>query len=202
MSSFEISQPAPPGSEASDKPTPPEETRRSGLAAMLAIIALFAAAHFVWTLASSRPQARPPRGAAPDFEVLRVDREAQAATSFHLQAERGHPVLVDFFATWCGPCKESLPLLDEAYQDLKGQGVRAIAIETDGNGPGAREFAQNLNLHLPVGIDSGEVSTHYGVSSIPYLVLVGADGNIKRIFRGVHSSEEIRRAVRAELAAK
>ena len=132
---------------------------------------------------------------ALDFSVRRIDAAAGPGSEFHLTAERGHPVLVDFWATWCGPCKESLPILDQVHAHLQSQGLRAIAVETEASEAKARAFAAQLKLQLPLGVDESGVSERYGVTSIPYMVLIDAEGQIRRVFHGVHSAAEIERAV-------
>jgi thiol-disulfide isomerase/thioredoxin len=142
---------------------------------------------------------RPKAGrAAPDFTVhlVAVAGGAEGKTGeFRLSAESGHPVLIDFWATWCGPCRESLPIVDQVYQRLQPRGLRAIAVDTGEDERLVSAFAARLGLKLPVGLDTGEVAAQFGVSSIPHLVLVGSDGGIKRVFRGVHSAAELEQAV-------
>jgi thiol-disulfide isomerase/thioredoxin len=135
------------------------------------------------------------QGTAPDFVVRRIDSAAQPGSEFRLSAERGHPVLVDFWATWCAPCKESLPILDQVYARLHDRGLRAIAIETEGAEAKARALVSLLGLRLPIGTDEGALSERYGVTAIPYMLLIDGDGHISRVFRGVHSAAEIERAV-------
>lgn len=130
---------------------------------------------------------------APGLVVPRLD----GSGDFDLSAERGHPVLIDFWATWCGPCKESLPIVDRVYKRLQGDGVRAIAVETSGDLVGARAFIARFRLGLPVGMDNGEAAAPFHVTSIPHLVLVDGSGTVRKVFHGVHSEGEIEAAVRA-----
>jgi cytochrome c biogenesis protein CcmG/thiol:disulfide interchange protein DsbE len=153
-----------------------------------------------WDAAQRRhpPASGPQVGqVAPDLELRQLAATAGSSSEFRVSAAQGHPLLLDFWATWCVPCKESLPILDQVYQRLAPSGLRAIAIETGGDELNARAFAKRLGLQLPIGLDSGEASARYGVVTIPHLVVVGSDGIIKNVFRGVHSAEEIERAVRA-----
>ncbi len=141
----------------------------------------------------------PPQGgrSAPDFSVPRIDAAASPGERFELSAQRGHPVLIDFWATWCGPCKESLPLIDQVHTQLQPRGLRTIAIEIDGAEAKAKQFATALGLKLPIGSDPGTVSARYGITQIPVTVLIDAEGQVRQIFRGVHSAEELTRAIEA-----
>jgi len=132
---------------------------------------------------------------APDFSVARIDAQASPGERFQLSAQRGHPVLIDFWATWCGPCKESLPLIDQVHLQLQPRGLRTIAIEIEGAEVKAKQFAQSLGLKMPLGSDPGIVSERYGITQIALTVLIDGDGQLRRIFRGVHSTEELTRAI-------
>ncbi|MBL9040580.1 MAG: TlpA family protein disulfide reductase [Myxococcales bacterium] len=146
----------------------------------------------------SSPPSSPQGGrAAPDFSVPRIDAAASPGERFELSAQRGHPVLIDFWATWCGPCKESLPLIDQVHQRLHPRGLRTIAIEIEGAEAKAKQFASALQLKMPLGSDPGTVSERYGITQIPLTVLIDAEGQVRRIFRGVHSADELTRAIEA-----
>ncbi|HND08830.1 MAG TPA: redoxin domain-containing protein [Pseudomonadota bacterium] len=133
--------------------------------------------------------------AAPDFSVARIDDAAAKGERFSLSAQKGHPVLIDFWATWCGPCKESLPLIDQVHQRLGSRGLRTIAIEIEGAEAKAKQFAAALQLKMPLGSDAGTVAERYGITQIPMTVLIDGEGQIRRVFRGVHSTEELTQAI-------
>lgn len=134
---------------------------------------------------------------APDFSVVRIDESALPGEKFVLSAQRGHPVLLDFWATWCGPCKESLPLINEVHKRLGPRGLRTIAVEIEGAEAKARRFAGALKLTMPLGSDAEKVAELYGVTQIPLTVLIDREGRIRRVFRGVHSAEELTQEVLA-----
>ncbi len=145
-----------------------------------------------WLL-SKRGQTTRAGKQAPSLVVPLLSGEGD----FDLSAQRGHPVLIDFWATWCGPCKESLPIVDRVYKRLQSDGVRAIAVETSGDVMGARAFVSRYQLGLPIGMDHGEAAAPFHVTSIPHLVLVDGSGVVRRVFHGVHGEGEIEAAVRA-----
>lgn len=144
----------------------------------------------VWIV---RQRAKP--RVAPEVVVPQLDAATGQRSEFRLSAERGHPVLIDFWATWCGPCKQSLPILDAVYKRQAPRGLRAIAINMSDDEPTVRAFASRLQLQLPMGLDAGGAAAAYGVSTIPHLVLVGKEGTVKRVFYGVHSGKEIEDAI-------
>lgn len=132
---------------------------------------------------------------APEVAVPQLDPATGQRGEFRLSAERGHPVLIDFWATWCGPCKQSLPILDAVYKRQAPRGLRAIAINMSDDEPTVRAYAARHRLQLPMGLDAGGAASAYGVSTIPHLVLVGKEGTVQRVFHGVHSDKEIEDAI-------
>lgn len=163
------------------------------LIAMFVVIVVNEARHWI-----AIPSSQPKNGnAAPDFSVARIDASASPGERFELSAQRGHPVLIDFWATWCGPCKESLPLIDRVNTQLQPRGLRTIAIEIEGAEAKAKQFATALGLKLPLGSDPGTVAERYGITQIPLTVLIDAEGQVRRVFRGVHSAEELTQAIEA-----
>lgn len=182
-----------------DTPELPLPSNRSfarvGGAILLGALLLLGTLNLVWMRQNYRRVRPDGPHAAQDFVVRRIDAAAVPGSEFRLSAERGHPVLVDFWATWCVPCMESLPILDQVYARLHERGLRAIAIETEGAEAKARSLVARLGLQLPIGTDEGALSEQFGVTAIPYMLLIDGNGHISRVFRGVHSASEIERAV-------
>ncbi|GAB4517350.1 MAG: hypothetical protein Tsb0020_35940 [Haliangiales bacterium] len=121
---------------------------------------------------------------APSFHLHAVDARG-AVGGQHLSSDelRGQVVLLDFWATWCGPCIDAMPdlaALDASYRD---HGLRIISINMD-NAAKARATLRSLDIDLPLYVDDGTTADKYKVTTIPHLVLIDRDGDIRYVQRG------------------
>ena len=124
---------------------------------------------------------------APDFSL----REAYGG-QVQLQSLRGRPVLLVFWTTSCGICRRELPVLDRLAEEFRGRGVEMLAINL-GDLEGARQYMRENHLNLTTLVDpDGIVGQKYSVNGVPKLVLVGADGRIKRAHAGMQSERTVR----------
>ena len=124
---------------------------------------------------------------APDFSL----REAYGG-QVQLQSLRGRPVLLVFWTTSCGICRHELPVLDRLAEEFRGRGVEMLAINL-GDLEGARQYMRENHLNLTTLVDTdGIVGQKYNVNGVPKLVLVGADGRIKRAHAGMQSERTMR----------
>ena len=119
---------------------------------------------------------------------------------------KGKVVVLDMWATWCGPCVASLPHLDELSKDYQGKSapVAIYAVDqtaTESQGVDAvRAFVKRKGWSLPVLLDSaGAVGKAYKADAIPETVVVGQDGVVKKVFVGSGNEDGIKAAVEAEL---
>jgi thiol-disulfide isomerase/thioredoxin len=95
-------------------------------------------------------------------------------------AYRGQVVLVDFWATWCGPCRAALPELQETFKANEARGLRVVGINLDQDGDALGQFLAENPLpwtHL-VGEEASQAAERYGVRGIPTLMLVNREGNV------------------------
>ncbi|CAN5523357.1 hypothetical protein BH10PLA1_BH10PLA1_14260 [soil metagenome] len=137
---------------------------------------------------------------APDFTLVGMDDQKVS-----LKDLKGSVVILDFWATWCGPCRMSLPLLDKLYQDKHGAGLKAFAVDLNEEKQTVQDFVTKTKLTIPVLLSTDEkMSTAYGVSGIPQTVLIGKDGIVKKVVVGFDPAEvdAMRKLVDAELKAK
>ena len=115
-----------------------------------------------------------------EFNV-NADIEGQYPVSRHL----GEVVYVDFWATWCGPCRDAFPWMVEMQNKYRDQGLKIIALSLDTNHDMAREFAEELNANFTIGFDdSGEVADYFKVKGMPTSVVIGRDGRVIKKHEG------------------
>jgi cytochrome c biogenesis protein CcmG/thiol:disulfide interchange protein DsbE len=116
---------------------------------------------------------------APDFALKDVDGHAVALSSL-----KGRPVLINFWATWCLPCRDELPLIRDEYLAHRGEGLTVVAIDFGDESAGTvQSFWKSMNLQpAPVLDPSGVASRDYGValssSGLPVTILVARDGTV------------------------
>jgi peroxiredoxin len=120
------------------------------------------------------------KGKAPNFTLTDV-----RGGKVDLSGFRGRVVVLEFWATWCPPCRESIPELNALYDKYKDKGVAVLAISVD-KGDGAlstvNSFMKENAVRYPVLMDDGKTNRSYGVTSIPALFLIDKEGRVvKRI---------------------
>jgi thiol-disulfide isomerase/thioredoxin len=151
--------------------------RRRALFAAAAALAGLAGAGLAWWRYSPKPAVA---GLDADFWNLGFDTPAGARLA--LQSLRGRPVLINFWATWCPPCVEELPLLNAFYQENAAYGWQILGLAVDKPEP-VRAFLARQPLAFPValaGTQGLDLSKKLGnqVGGLPFSVLIGADGAI------------------------
>jgi thiol-disulfide isomerase/thioredoxin len=115
---------------------------------------------------------------------------------------KGKFILIDFWATWCPPCRAELPHLEQVYQDYQKKGVKVFAINVDAEKSRVPAFVAEHNLTMPVLLDDQTTNVSggkYKVQAIPVTVVIGKDGKIRKIFVGFGegSEEQLRAAIDA-----
>ena len=120
-----------------------------------------------------------------------------------LASLRGRVVLVDFWATWCEPCKVSLPFYAALDAELRGRGLTVVAVSTDENDADVRAFLKATPLPFAIARDPrGEVAESMGVGMIPTTLLLDRAGNVRLRRQGFTPADEpaLRREVEKLLA--
>jgi cytochrome c biogenesis protein CcmG, thiol:disulfide interchange protein DsbE len=118
------------------------------------------------------------------------------ATTLSLRQLRGHPVVLDFFATWCGPCRVEAPLVDRISRRYKDHGLVVVGVNTSDEEGLAAPFATSRGLSFPIAFDEASRVAHaYGVESLPTLVVIDKTGKVIAVRTGVTGDAELERLV-------
>jgi peroxiredoxin len=128
--------------------------------------------------------------AAPDFALRSVRGE-----NVRLSEHSGEVVLVNFWATWCGPCRQEMPQLDELYARYRRAGLVLLGVTIDYQRDRAAEMAETLKVAYPVLFDElRNVSRSYGVDDLPVTLLIDRQGVVRFVSQGYKPGYENRYA--------
>lgn len=125
--------------------------------------------------------------AAPDFTLRTLDGRSLRLSSYR----RKGPVVLAFWASWCGPCQMEMPLLESFYRQNHDRGVELLAISIDYDPAAARRFAEDHKLPFPVLLDDrNEVADNYQAQGIPLLYVVDPSGKLRYAHAGFNPAYE------------
>ena len=111
---------------------------------------------------------------APSFRGVSLDGKA-----YSLEELKGKPVLLDFWASWCGPCIKSMPTLEKLHADYRAQGLVILGIDVGEKRETVEKFLQTKSVSYPVIMgDEAGIPAAYGVSAFPTFVMIGPDGRV------------------------
>ncbi len=132
---------------------------------------------------------------APKFTAASLDN-----TQFDIASKLGDKIIVlDFWATWCGPCRIAMPILDKVSREFASEGVELYAVNIQEDAEDIREFLTSEGLDVSVVMDTeGAISTLYKVEPIPQTVIIGRDGTVQAVHIGV--SPDLEENLRHELS--
>jgi peroxiredoxin len=117
---------------------------------------------------------------APDFAL-----KSSSGENLRLSEYRGDVVMINFWATWCGPCRQEMPLLDELYTRYERVGFSLLGVNIDDDSRRAMQMIEDLGVSFPVLFDARkEVSELYEVEAMPVTVLVDREGNVRHVHHG------------------
>lgn len=154
--------------------------------------------HGVWligaltSLATAGLAAQAPGDTAPAFTLRTLDGDSVRLSDF-----LGHPVVVNFWGTWCPPCRDEIPLLVEAYRIHQGDSLVILGVNGRDQELSTRvvqRFVADLHVTFPILLDEkGRVRRHYRLRALPTTVFVAADGTVRAVNFGPLTSTELQR---------
>jgi len=147
--------------------------------------AVFTLAMLIATVASQA--AMPAIGsAAPDFTL-----KSGTGKNLKLSEHRGEVVMINFWATWCGPCRQEMPLLNRIHEKYRKAGFTLLGVNIDDNSANALAMAKKLGVTFPILFDAEKrISRLYDVDGMPSTVLIDRDGKVRYIHRGYRAGYE------------
>lgn len=128
---------------------------------------------------------------APDFELIQVN-ENNEEELIRLSDLEGNGVMLNFWATFCKPCEEEMPYMQELYPEYNEQGIEIVAVSLDATQLVIDNFIDKYDLTFPVPHDtSGTVKDLYKIGPIPSTFFINANGEIEEIVEGALSLERL-----------
>ncbi|WP_234414092.1 TlpA disulfide reductase family protein [Ideonella sp. A 288] len=125
--------------------------------------------------------------AAPDFTLRTLDGPA-----LRLAEQRGRVVLVNFWASWCGPCRQEMPQLNRLHDKYRAAGLVLLGINIDDDPRQAAALKERYELRFPVLLDTDKaVVKRYDLGAMPATVLIDRDGRVRRLHRGYRDGLEL-----------
>lgn len=175
----------------------PEDRRRvsptwlaAGFAAVLVVAALG------YGLLAQPGSQLAPGSPVPDFQLSALD-----GTPMILAAQRGNVVVVNFFASWCDPCRQEAAALEATWRDYQGQGVQFFGIAYKDVESAAKAFMTEFGVSYPTAVEAGNrTSRLYGVTGVPETFVVDQNGNLVHHFLGAVTRAELAQVINPLLA--
>jgi thiol-disulfide isomerase/thioredoxin len=148
-----------------------------GITKALALVAVFASAAF----ASSSS------GPAPAFKLT-----GRGGKAIDLSQFKGQVVMINFWATWCGPCRQEMPLLEDIYKKYKPMGFTMLGVNVEPDSAGAEAWlGKQKPVSFPIAFDTeSKVSKLYKVAGMPSTVFVDRKGNVRVMHKGYKPGDE------------
>jgi peroxiredoxin len=125
-------------------------------------------------------------GPAPDFTLKSRD-----GSNIKLSELRGQVVMINFWASWCGPCRQEMPLLDQLYQRYQPMGFTLLGVNVEEDSTAADKVLKQIPVSFPVLFDSeNSVSESYQVRAMPSTFLIDRNGNVRYLHKGYQPGYE------------
>jgi cytochrome c biogenesis protein CcmG/thiol:disulfide interchange protein DsbE len=177
-------------------PPPPTARRPDRRIAALLVVALAATGLFVGFIWLTRPPggSRVPDTIAKGEPAPAIAGSALDGTAIDLAQLRGHPVVINFWASWCGPCQQEMPLLAQKASAHAGTGLAILGVLSDDTVPNGQAFERQYGATWPSVFDAnGAIKTAYHVLGRPQSYFVDRDGILRSIQIGYLTDADFER---------
>jgi peroxiredoxin len=123
---------------------------------------------------------------APDFVLKSLSGENLRLSEF-----RGEVVLLNFWASWCGPCRDEMPRLESLRERYERVGLRLLSVSLDDDSRGLRETVEGFDVRFPILVDAGrEVARRFGIDDMPATLLIDREGVVRHVSEGRRGRDE------------
>jgi cytochrome c biogenesis protein CcmG/thiol:disulfide interchange protein DsbE len=137
---------------------------------------------------------------APDFTLPIVANGSSINPTLSLHELQGSAVVLDFWATWCGPCQAEAPLVNKLAQQFREKGLLVVGVDTSEPDGRARDWALEHGLSYPIVYDTNnETAERYGVTNMPTLVVISRNGKVSAVREGLTNGSELESLVKGVL---
>jgi cytochrome c biogenesis protein CcmG, thiol:disulfide interchange protein DsbE len=137
---------------------------------------------------------------APGFTLPIVANGLSVTPTLSLSELQGSPVVLDFWATWCGPCQAEAPLMNKLSQQFHEKGLVVVGVDTSEPDGHARAWALAHGLSYPIVYDTNnETAERYGVTNMPTLVVISRAGKVTAVREGLTNGSDLESLVKSVL---
>jgi cytochrome c biogenesis protein CcmG, thiol:disulfide interchange protein DsbE len=183
-----------------DKPKPKNDNdgnKRLSKGSIVLLVGIIAVVMVLGLQLSRQNETQPTKGIAPDFYLELFD-----GSDFQLSDYKGQVVLINFWGSWCGPCRQEAPELQALYEDYQDEGFVIIGVNwLESSRQKALDFVDEFGITYPNGEDFGEmVAKKYHIQGAPENFLIDKDGNVSQFIYGIVQYNKLSGAIETLIA--